>query len=123
MGKHGLEIEQKGNHWVGHIGGEPAATLDIYEDDDGRAWLIGARTEDGFQRLGYGRALVKAAVEAYGEVLASCASKAEHEQMGGDWDVRWLSQEGAKLVNACIRDGIMRPEWLVNPFLQKEPDD
>lgn len=91
------------------------------DEDDGRYWIHWIETNVQHRRRGVGVALIQAGVNKYGAVYASRASKQAHEQRDPD-DTRWLTDEGAALVNACIKKGIMKQQWLVDPFFRAEPD-
>jgi|GEM_PF-5329348 len=97
--------------------GTEVATFEFMDyDDDGTYWVWHLDTQAAFQNQGIGLFLMREAVNHYGQVLASRAGKDQHE-MRDDEDIRYLSTEGAALVNAAIRSGIMQPDWLVNPFM------
>jgi GNAT superfamily N-acetyltransferase len=111
---HDLRVEhaEGTDDWYGYVGDDKVATF-LYEwDDDGYVWLSEATVQPTWQRKGLGRQMIAEAVEYYEQVFASRASKRE----GYDSDTRWLTEAGAALVEACIREGIMKPEWLRNPY-------
>lgn len=114
----GLQIKQLGKDWEGWLNGKKVAFFQYYNDDLGRQWLCAAEVEPRYRRRGIGRHMIAAAVELYGEVYASTASKGEHEEYSDDpdGDTRYMAAEGTALVKACIRAGIMRAEWLCHPF-------
>ncbi|MCK9220444.1 MAG: GNAT family N-acetyltransferase [Bacteroidales bacterium] len=106
--------EKDPSTWVGELGGKIVTTIELYDDDEGDVWINSASTEEAFQGRGYGSQVVEKIVEAHGRVYASSADKSEHENDPGD--IRYLSTEGARLVQSCIRKGIMDKDWYFNPF-------
>lgn len=106
-----LRIEQGDTDWFGFVGDEQVASFDYWQDDEGLVWLVGAEVKAAWQRQGIGRRMIAAAVDYYDEVYASRTGKSEDFKS----ETRYLTEEGAALVNACIRDGIMKPEWLRYP--------
>lgn len=100
---------------VGHI------EIEDY-DDDGRMWLFYVETDANFRRRGIATALMRAAVQYHGAIYVSQAGQGDHEQRDQN-DTRWLTQDGAALVNSCVQRGILRPEWLVNPFWDEDSSD
>jgi GNAT superfamily N-acetyltransferase len=94
--------------------------LDDY-DDNGRTWLMYVTTEQGYRRRGYATMLMRAAVAEYGAIYVSQAGQQDHENRD-DNDTRWLTDDGAALVNSCVVKGILQQAWLVNPFWDEEED-
>lgn len=97
------------------------AEFDYYEDDNGRKWINQMYVNNKFQRRGIGSHMIKLAVQEYGEVYASSGSKMDGSD--DDSDTRYLSNEGASLINSCIKKGIMKKEWLLNPYFSYEDDN
>jgi hypothetical protein len=95
--------------------------LDDY-NDNGQMWMMYVETPAQFQRRGYAAMLMKAAVQEHGAVYVSTGSKQEHENVDED-DTRWLTEDGAAFVNKCLAKGILRHEWVVNPFWDEEEND
>jgi GNAT superfamily N-acetyltransferase len=96
------------------------AEFDEFGDD--RLWLTHIDTDAAYQRRGIGLRMLQAAVDEYGAVWASSASQGEHTAQEED-DTRYLTEEGAALVNAAVARGILRPEWVVNPFFEQDHSD
>jgi GNAT superfamily N-acetyltransferase len=103
--------------WEGFVGEDRVTTFEYVQDEEGRTWLASATTLPAWQRRGIGRLMIAEAVAYYDEVWASRAARSD----GPDSDTRYLSQEGAALVESCIRAGIMKPAWLRNPYF--DPPD
>lgn len=110
-----LRISHCGDVWHGYIENQLVATFEYQQEEDSDdVWLSSAEVKKEYQKQGIGRRMIEAAVEQYGLVYASSAP-------GGNevFDTRYLSEEGARLISACIRDGIMDRSWWRNPG---EPD-
>ena len=86
-------------------GGNVISHVECEEFEDGEYWLVDAETQPEYQRRGLARQLVENAVNYYEIVFASLATQQEHEDYD-DNDTRYLTEEGAALVNSCINHGI-----------------
>lgn len=111
------------NTFWAELGDERVAELQLTEDDRGRVWLMSVDTEQEYRRRGMASGLVERAVEMYGEVFVSTAGQGEHEMWEGDWDIRWLTEDGAGLVQGCVKKGILKQEWLIHPFHHADAGD
>ena len=110
------------NHiFEGYIGPVKVCELFLYDDYNGLFWLNGIFTEKGYKRKGYATQLIIDAIENYGEVYVSTAPQCEHNDHNDD-TARYLSDEGASLVNKLVSNGILKDEWLKNPFRYEEYD-
>ncbi|MED1902528.1 GNAT family N-acetyltransferase [Bacillus thuringiensis] len=116
-----FEYHISNDTWCGYINDTMVAEFDYYEDDNGRKWINQMYVNNKFQRRGIGSHMIKLAVQEYGEVYASSGSKMDGSD--DDSDTRYLSNEGASLINSCIKKGIMKKEWLLNPYFSYEDDD
>ncbi|WP_066309185.1 GNAT family N-acetyltransferase [Bacillus sp. FJAT-29814] len=97
------------------------AEFEFYEDSNGRKWINNIAVKKEYQKRGIGTEMIRLAVEEFGEVYASTASKMDGKD--NDYDTRHLSTEGAALVNSSIRKGILKKEWVFNPYFIYEDDD
>lgn len=95
-----FEASLTGGNVISHVEFE-----DFGDDEYEEYWLVDASTRQEYQRRGFARQLVANAVNYYGVVFASLATQQEHEDYD-DSDTRYLTHEGAALVNSCIRHGI-----------------
>lgn len=124
-----VDFEESHEVFTAFLDGEKVGDLEIYRDEDDkeyRPWLNKIGVNEDMRNRGIGKKLVQAAVDQFGSVYASRAPKGMHnDQMG---DTRWLSIDGARLVESCVKKGIMKPEWFINPFgedrdYDDEPED
>ncbi len=115
-----LVVEESGGDFYGYLEGEQVSSLELYEDGDGRFWINNVKTNSKYQGQGIGTEMVRQAVLHYGAIFASKGSKYDHEN--DDSDTRYLTQEGATLVNSCIRKEVMKEEWFFNPAFENEDD-
>lgn len=120
-----MKIEHDEFNYIfkGYIGEEVVCELNLYEDscDDERLiedsvfWLNGIYTKEGHKLKGYARELIEEAIKIYGKIIISKAPAYLYKQYG-DNTARELTDDGAKFVNSLVFHGIIKIEWLVNPF-------
>ena len=115
-----FKVEFGDNQWIGKLNEMIICEFAYEYDPQGNAWLCGAKTEERFQKKGYGTTMIKAFILEYGKLYFSSASQLEHEQNRGEEDTRYLSSQGVSLVKKCIMQRIVKEEWLRNPFLSMD---
>lgn len=104
--------------FVAQINGQSVSTVEICLDDEGMPWFSGLDTDDAFRRKGLGSLLVAAAVEKWEKIYIST-----HPKGVNDGDTRYLTMDGAALINACIDKGIVDRDWYADPTnTYSEPD-
>lgn len=125
-----LVIEWSGNDVSAKMGDKTVATFEFVDyDDDGKMWITAMNTKDDaatgqtWRHLGIGLSLLQAAVTHFGAVYASKGSKHEHDPDDDGDDTRWLTADGAGLINAAVAKNIIDAAWYYNPIAQAAADD
>lgn len=99
------------------------AEIGFYVDNNDNKWINSMHVDENYRRKGIASKLMQLAVQEYGEVYASSASKMDEDEYGDDFDTRHLSIEGADFVTSCIKRGILKQEWVLNPYYSYEEDE
>lgn len=121
MEKYYIEHDEINASWKIYLDGEKIGNFDYYEDEAGKTWAFNFSIDELHQKKGIGTGLIKRAIDYYEEVYFYIGSKDDLERFSelGESDSRYLSIEGAALLNSCIRKGIIKPEWAINPFQKR----
>jgi GNAT superfamily N-acetyltransferase len=118
-GRQKVEFEKGENVSTAKIGGKQIAEVTYEQFPDGYYWVTGMYTDDNWQRLGIAKQLIATAIASIGGTLyASNQGQVAHEDQD-DEDTRWLTGDGAALINAAIA-AHMNVQYR-NPF--EEPAD
>ena len=80
-----------------------------------RYWLNGIYTDPAHFRNGYATKLIEAVIDFHGKIFVSSASSMQHKDVG-DTTARELTIDGAKLVTELVKRGVIKREWVFNPF-------
>lgn len=123
IGTRELSRDHDGENFYIKINDIVVCELNLWEesfDDDlwqfeSRYWLNGIETDPAHFRNGYATKLIKEAIKFHGKIFISSASPMEHKDRG-DSTARELTEEGAKLVKDLVKKGIVKREWVFNPF-------
>lgn len=112
-----IEIDDEQRNFEGYFNGIKVCDLNLYcpEDKPHEYWLNGINTNKDHVRNGFATELLNEAILIHDKIYISTASKTEQE-LNNDISARYLSTEGGKLVYGLIDKGILKPEWMKNPF-------
>lgn len=108
--------------WAGYLDNILICEFRYYLDDNGKIWINNIGTEGNFQEKGFGTQMIVAALEVYKEIYVSTAERWEIEAKRKSSDkVRdeRYSVDGRlwPFINKLVERGIMKQEWLINPFV------
>ena len=116
--------------WVGDtvtatMGGTKVGEIDFVDyDGDGKMWVFSmetkseATTGQTWRHLGIGLKLLQEGVNKYGQIYASKGGQREHDPDDDGDDTRWLTRDGAGLINAAVAKGIIPASNFYNPIAQ-----
>lgn len=87
-----------------------------YMEENGKYWLNGCAIDDPHKGKHLGKEMIRLAKEEYGAVYFCRTSKDILMQLSGDYDARYLTPEGIKFCESCIKHRIIQPEWWCHPY-------
>lgn len=121
IGKLIIKYDETNHKFFGYVNCIEVGHLALLEETIGSDenpstifWLNGIYCENN-KRQGYATKLLMRAIEEYGIVLISSAITQQHKD-NNDSSARELTDEGAKFINRMRTKGIVKENWMRNPF-------
>lgn len=90
--------------------------FEFMRDDQQRLWLYNCSLNEDFQQKGIGLSVIRHAVKVFNSIYFCTATKEELIGGGKEYDSRYLTEEGVKLMESCLRKKIIKSDWTIKPF-------
>lgn len=115
-----LQIDEL--NWTGYLGATAMCNFQFFKDKEGTYWINNIGCSE--HQKGYGTAIIKEALKIYQEIHVSTADESEVKARRNkeDKDYRYVKEFNyesstlKKFVDSLILEGILKPEWIRNPF-------
>lgn len=111
-----IEVDEDSLIWRIYRADVFIGEFEFREDEKERKWLSGCDIYADYQGKGLGSSVIRKAVNHYGAVYFCTADRTEMNHRYGEYDSRYLTEEGVKLMESCLRKKIIRKSWAIKPW-------
>ncbi|TAJ47403.1 MAG: hypothetical protein EPO58_16020 [Chitinophagaceae bacterium] len=111
-----IEVDEDSMTWRIYYADVRIGEFEFREDEKERKWLSGCEIHADYQRKGLGGSVIRKAVKHYGAVYFCTADRIDMNHYYGEYDSRYLTEEGVKLMESCLKKRIIRKSWTINPW-------